>query len=95
MPLDKQEPRQRDREMAGQYSRFGLFIRQRREEYNLLQEEVANYCLVSRTQIANLEKGRFAPSMDLLFRLAEAFGYGDRIGDFLTDAGYTAKHPNE
>lgn len=74
---------------VGRYERFGVFIRSKREEYNLHQEEIANYCLVSRTQITNLENGRFAPSMDLVFRLAEAFGYEDRIGDFLTDAGYT------
>lgn len=90
MPLNKRDRPIRSEVVSdGRYGRFGEFIRAKREEYNLLQEEVANYCLVSRTQITNLEKGRFAPSMDLVFRLAEAYGYGDRIGDFLTDAGYT------
>lgn len=89
MPLAKREIHPREDGREGRYARLGAFIRQKREEFNLLQEEVANYCLVSRTQITNIEKGRFAPSMDLIFRLAEAFGYGDCIGDFLSDAGYT------
>lgn len=89
MPLEKREKPASQTVSEMRYSRFGAYIRQMREDYGLKQEEIADYCLVSRTQIVNLERGRFAPSADLIFRLAEAFGYQDCIGDFLVDAGYT------
>lgn len=48
-------------------------LKELREEYNLTQEELAGRVGVSRQTIISLEKGRYAPSLILAFKLAKVF----------------------
>ena len=48
-------------------------LRLLRDDHNLSQAEFANMVGVSRAQIANLEVGRSAYSIDLLVRIADRF----------------------
>ncbi len=45
-----------------------------REERGLTQDQVADGIHVSRTQVANLERGRGSPSVETLVSMAEYFG---------------------
>lgn len=42
----------------------------------MTQEDLAQRCGVTRQTIIALEAGRYAPSLELAFRLARAFGVG-------------------
>jgi putative transcriptional regulator len=42
----------------------------------MTQEALANLCGVTRQTIIALEAGRYAPSLELAFRIARAFGVG-------------------
>ena len=42
----------------------------------MTQEELARRCQVTRQTIIALEAGRYAPSLELAFRLARALGVG-------------------
>lgn len=42
----------------------------------MTQEELARRCGVTRQTVIALEAGRYAPSLELAFRLARAFGVG-------------------
>lgn len=50
--------------------------RLRFEQGELTQEELARRCGVTRQTIIALEAGRYAPSLELAFRLAHALGVG-------------------
>lgn len=50
--------------------------RLRFEHGELTQEDLARRCGVTRQTIIALEAGRYAPSLELAFRLARAFGVG-------------------
>lgn len=50
--------------------------RLRFERGEMTQEELARNCQVTRQTIIALEAGRYAPSLELAFRLAHALGVG-------------------
>lgn len=61
--------------MAG--TPVGNHIRRLRFEHGeLTQEGLAQRCGVTRQTIIALEAGRYAPSLELAFRIAHAFGVG-------------------
>lgn len=49
-------------------------IREKRTEFNITQEELANKLKVSRQTIISLEKGKYKPSLVLAHKLAQTFG---------------------
>ena len=53
--------------------------RLRFEQGELTQEELARRCGVTRQTIIALEAGRYAPSLELAFRLAHALGVGIEV----------------
>ena len=59
-------------------------LRERRKDAGLSQEQLAERLGVSRQTIISIERGRFDPSLDLAFRLAEVFDV--RIEDLFTRA---------
>lgn len=50
--------------------------RLRLERAGMTQQQLADACQVTRQTIIALEAGRYAPSLELAFRLARAFGVG-------------------
>jgi len=50
--------------------------RLRFERGGLTQQQLADACSVTRQTIIALEAGRYAPSLELAFRIARAFGVG-------------------
>lgn len=50
--------------------------RLRFEHGEMTQEALAQACSVTRQTIIALEAGRYAPSLELAFRIAHAFGVG-------------------
>jgi putative transcriptional regulator len=50
--------------------------RYRSVQGEMTQEALANLCGVTRQTIIALEAGRYAPSLELAFRIARAFGVG-------------------
>lgn len=50
--------------------------RLRFERGEMTQEALAQMCGVTRQTIIALEAGRYAPSLELAFRIARAFGVG-------------------
>ncbi|WP_425508207.1 helix-turn-helix transcriptional regulator [Tahibacter soli] len=50
--------------------------RLRFEHGEMTQEELAKRCGVTRQTVIALEAGRYAPSLELAFRIARAFGVG-------------------
>ena len=50
--------------------------RLRQERGGMTQEALAQACGVTRQTIIALEAGRYAPSLELAFRIARAFGVG-------------------
>jgi putative transcriptional regulator len=52
-------------------------IRRLRQEHGgMTQQDLANACRVTRQTIIALEAGRYAPSLELAFRIARVFGVG-------------------
>jgi transcriptional regulator with XRE-family HTH domain len=51
---------------------FGKVIRQLREENAMTQEKLAELADIDRTYIYRLETGKRSPSLDIVFRLADA-----------------------
>ena len=49
-------------------------IREYRARFNMKQEELAEKVGVRRETIANLEKGRYNPSLALAWHIAQVFG---------------------
>lgn len=54
-------------------------IKKLREECGITQAELAKAVFVTDNMISMIEKGVRKPSMDLLDRIAEYFGYDDGI----------------
>ena len=52
----------------------GELVRHRRKQLGTSQATLAEECGVSRPQISNIEAGRSAPSLDLLWEMAFALG---------------------
>jgi transcriptional regulator with XRE-family HTH domain len=52
--------------------RFGLAVRDRRLAAGLSQEALAERCGVDRKSISRVETGAFSPSLDRVWRLADA-----------------------
>ncbi|TDK26120.1 transcriptional regulator [Luteimonas aestuarii] len=50
--------------------------RLRFERGEMTQQQLADACQVTRQTIIALEAGRYAPSLELAFRIARAFGVG-------------------
>ncbi|MGN6223326.1 helix-turn-helix transcriptional regulator [Pseudoxanthomonas sp.] len=50
--------------------------RLRTERGDMTQQVLADVCGVTRQTIIALEAGRYAPSLELAFRIARAFGVG-------------------
>ena len=50
--------------------------RLRFERGEMTQQALADACAVTRQTIIALEAGRYAPSLELAFRIAHAFGVG-------------------
>jgi putative transcriptional regulator len=50
--------------------------RLRFERGEMTQQALADACAVTRQTIIALEAGRYAPSLELAFRIARAFGVG-------------------
>nr|WP_295382122.1 helix-turn-helix transcriptional regulator [Pseudoxanthomonas sp.] len=50
--------------------------RLRTERGDMTQQGLADVCGVTRQTIIALEAGRYAPSLELAFRIARAFGVG-------------------
>lgn len=50
--------------------------RLRFERAEMTQEALAQHCGVTRQTIIALEAGKYAPSLELAFRIARAFGVG-------------------
>lgn len=46
------------------------------ERGEMTQQQLADACQVTRQTIIALEAGRYAPSLELAFRIARAFGVG-------------------
>lgn len=53
--------------------------RLRFEHGEMTQEELARRCGVTRQTVIALEAGRYAPSLELAFRIARAFGVGVEV----------------
>lgn len=51
---------------------FGKVLRQMREERGLTQEKMAELAEIDRTYIYRLENGLRSPSLDVIFRVADA-----------------------
>ena len=51
-------------------------VKELRERLNVRQSELAQEAGITRQTIIALEAGRYAPSLELAFRLARAFGVG-------------------
>lgn len=50
------------------------YIRDNRSERGMTQDDLAEALGVSRQTIISLEKGRYNPSLELAFKLADLFG---------------------
>jgi len=48
-------------------------IKKLRTDKNITQEELANFCKVSRQTIIAIEKGNYTPSLDLALSVANFF----------------------
>lgn len=61
--------------MAGTEIRNGI-RRLRFEHGEMTQQALADACGITRQTVIALEAGRYAPSLELAFRIAHAFGVG-------------------
>lgn len=50
---------------------FGKIIKQLRQEQGLSQQELADYSEVDRSYISDLERGRYNPTIQTIFKLSE------------------------
>ncbi|WP_399925549.1 helix-turn-helix domain-containing protein [Streptomyces kanamyceticus] len=64
---------------------YGEWLKARREEAGLTQQELADMAIVSRSHIAHIEAGRRMPSKDDAKRLDKALNTGDVLISFLPD----------
>lgn len=52
---------------------FGKVIKQLREERGLSQQELADYAELDRSYISDMERGRYNPTLQTVYKLAEIF----------------------
>jgi transcriptional regulator with XRE-family HTH domain len=50
---------------------FGKIIKQLRQDQGLSQQELADYSEVDRSYISDLERGRYNPTIQTIFKLSE------------------------
>lgn len=60
--------------MSQESNAFGSVVREKRNEYQLSQEELAFRSGVNRTHLVEIEKGKHSPSLDLVFKIASGLG---------------------
>ena len=53
-------------------AKFGKVVREIRQERGLTQEKLAELAEVDRTYVYRIETGKRSPSIEVLFRIAEA-----------------------
>jgi transcriptional regulator with XRE-family HTH domain len=63
----------------------GLRIRQKRTERSLTQTELARQIGIQQSDLSRMEKGEYRVSLDVLFRLLQAFELS--LGEFFGDLG--------
>ncbi len=61
----------------------GQRIRQHRQERNLTQTELARHIGIQQSDLSRIEKGEYRVSLDVLFRLLQAFEMS--LGEFFGD----------
>ncbi|NJP43379.1 helix-turn-helix domain-containing protein [Actinacidiphila epipremni] len=66
-------------------NKYGKWLKARREELGMTQQELADAALMSRTHIAHIEAGRRLPSLLDAQRLDRALGTGDVLVSFLPE----------
>lgn len=66
-------------------NKYGRWLKARREELGMTQQELADAALMSRTHIAHIEAGRRLPSALDAQRLDRVLGTGDVLVSFLPD----------
>ncbi|MCM1226849.1 MAG: helix-turn-helix domain-containing protein [Clostridium sp.] len=54
------------------YIALGIRIRQARKEHHVTQEQLGELCELSTAHIGHIERGTRIPSIDTLFRIAQA-----------------------
>lgn len=67
--------------MSQESKAFGSVVREKRDEYQLSQEELAFRSGVNRTHLVEIEKGKHSPSLDLVFKIA--WGLGVKASDIV------------
>jgi transcriptional regulator with XRE-family HTH domain len=71
----------------------GTRIRQKRTERNLTQVELARQIGIQQSDLSRMEKGEYRVSLDVLFRLLQAFELS--LGEFFGDLGSAGLTPHE
>ena len=66
-----------DRAIEAMNKQIGRALADLRREKDLRQEDVANECGISRSSLANIEKGRQPVSLALLYKISEALQVDD------------------
>lgn len=66
-------------------STVGTKIRQRRVERSLTQTELARQIGIQQSDLSRMEKGEYRVSLDVLFRILQAFELS--LGEFFGDLG--------
>jgi transcriptional regulator with XRE-family HTH domain len=61
-------------ELSDIKARFGKVVLRRRLEAKLAQDEFAEKAAIHRTTLSLLERGKHLPNLDLVHRVAKAFG---------------------
>lgn len=54
--------------------RIGARIRELRNEKNILQQDFADMCEISRSNLSKIESGKYGTSIDILARIAKNLG---------------------
>jgi len=70
--------------MRAAVQEFGIFIKQRRLEQGLTQEEVAKRLGISQVAYGRYELGQRDPGLDLIYQIADVLGFS--VPEFF--AGY-------
>ena len=50
---------------------FGSVLKELREEQGLSQQELADYAEIDRTYVFELERGKYYPSLNVVYKIAE------------------------
>lgn len=70
IPSDREAPYEQELRTRALYLELGRRIRQRREAKGLKQEELATHASISRSSIANIERGQQQAPVHVLFAIA-------------------------